>query len=84
MRHEDTARNSADFYYNFAGTKIIVARDSNNNILGRAIVWEKVEYKDGENTYMVSTIDRIYFTHDFIIKLILDCAQKNGIHLRKK
>jgi hypothetical protein len=29
-------------------------------------------------------LDRIYFSHDFIIKLIRDYAQKSGIVLRKK
>lgn len=42
MRYEDKARNAADFYTNFAGAKILVARDESNNILGRAVVWNEV------------------------------------------
>ena len=33
MRYEDKARNAADFYANFAGAGILVARDEGNNVL---------------------------------------------------
>ena len=41
MRYEDKARNAADFYANFAGAKILVARDDSSNVVGRAIVWKR-------------------------------------------
>ena len=86
MKSEDASRNAADFYVNFAGAKIIIARDSEKNIVGRAIVWENVVHIDDESDSEVtlSVLDRIYFTHDFIIKLIRDYAGKIGIVLRKK
>ena len=85
MRSEDASRNAADFYVNFAGAKIIIARDSEKNILGRAIVWKNVVcMEDDWEILDLSVLDRIYFTHDFIIKLIRDYAQKIGIILRKK
>jgi len=84
MRSDDVARDAADFYYNFAGAKIIVAKDSANNILGRAIVWPKVIWsKDGEDE-IISIVDRVYFTHTFILQKIYEFAQGIGIHLRKK
>jgi hypothetical protein len=84
MKNEDTARNAADFYRNFAGAKIIVARDAQQNILGRAIVWEQVTDEKCEMKNSFSVLDRIYFSHDFIITLIRDHARSIGIHLRKK
>jgi len=83
MRSEATSRNAADFYCNFAGAKVIIARDSEKSILGRAIVWENAideEYPE----VIVSILDRIYFSHDFIIKIIRNYAKSIGIVLRKK
>lgn len=41
MRHANLVYRLGDFYSNFAGASILVARDSENNVLGRAIVWKK-------------------------------------------
>ena len=61
MRYEDKARNAADFYTNFAGAKILVARDESNNILGRAVVWNEVTLWKSINTPIAaSLLDRIY------------------------
>lgn len=84
MRNEDTVGNLADFYHNFAGAKIIVARDQAGCVLGRAVVWGNVLYKDElgrENT--VSVLDRIYYSHDFVIDKIRKYAENTGIKLRK-
>ena len=86
MRDEGLSRNAADFYRNFAGAKIIIARDTEKNVLGRAIVWENVICMDDSKWEIttVSVLDRIYYSHDFIIKIIRDYAQSIGIALRKK
>lgn len=85
MRYEDRARNAADFYTNFAGAKILVAKDEGNNILGRAIVWDKVKWKslDG-NEQEISLVDRIYTSHTFVMNLIREEAKSLGIHFRKQ
>ena len=83
MKSEETSRNAADFYCNFAGAKIIIARDAEKNILGRAIVWENVMDENFKDV-IVSVLDRIYYSHDFIVKIIRDYAQSIGIRLRKK
>ena len=84
MRSEETSRNAADFYVNFAGAKIIIARDSEKNILGRAIVWENVACENSDTEITISVLDRIYFSHDFIVKIIRDYAKNTGIGFRKK
>ena len=85
MRYEDKARNAADFYANFAGAKILVARDDSNNILGRAIVWENVSLQRTDGFQgTLSLLDRIYFSHAFVAELIRKQAQKTGILLRRK
>lgn len=83
MRYANLAYRLADFYSNFAGASILVARDSENNVLGRAIIWKKaVGMFDGEEK-QVSVLDRVYYSHSFVMKLILQYAQRNGINLRK-
>ncbi|MDC1809110.1 hypothetical protein POZ03_01390 [Bacteroides uniformis] len=83
MRHANLVYRLGDFYSNFAGASILVARDSENNVLGRAIVWKKVTgIFDGEEKE-VSVLDRVYYSHSFVMKLIYQYAQKNGINLRK-
>ena len=84
MRYEDKARNAADFYTNFAGAKILVARDESNNILGRAVVWNEVTLWKSINTPIAaSLLDRIYFSHAFVAELIRKQAQEAGILLRR-
>ena len=84
MRYEDRARNAADFYHNFAGAKLLVAKDKDSNILGRAVVWEGVKWQRVDGTEVeVSLMDRIYFSHFFIIDLMREAAQKEGIIFRK-
>lgn len=85
MRYEDKARNAADFYTNFAGAKILVARDESNNILGRAVVWNKVTLWKSINTPIAaSLLDRIYSSHAFVAELIRKQAQEAGILLRRR
>ncbi len=85
MRYEDKARNAADFYTNFAGAKILVARDESNNILGRAVVWNEVTLWKSINTPIAaSLLDRIYFSHAFVAELIRKQAQEAGILLRRR
>lgn len=83
MRYENTTRSAADFYCNFAGAKIIIATDSANNILGRAIVWEKAIFNQDDMDFTVSVLDRVYYTHSFVLKMIHKYAEKIGINLRK-
>lgn len=85
MRYEDKARNAADFYSNFAGAGILVARDESNNVLGRAIVWEGVRWQAEDLTVAwISVLDRIYTSHAFVLGLIREYAGKAGIHFRKR
>lgn len=84
MRYEGRARNAADFYTNFAGAKIMVAKDNRNNIVGRAVVWEGLwwEKTDGR-TAGISLMDRIYVSHTFVADLMRQEAKNCGITLRK-
>lgn len=83
MRHSTMVYRLGDFYSNFAGASILVARDSENNVLGRAIVWKKATGMfDGEEK-QVSVLDRVYYSHSFVMKMIIKYAQGIGINLRK-
>lgn len=83
MRYEETSRNAADFYRNFAGAKIIIAKDGANNIVGRAVLWINATHTANEQKTVFTVLDRVYFTHSFVIRLIYDYAQRIGVHFRK-
>lgn len=84
MRYEDTARNAADFYKNFAGARIIIATDEDNNILGRAILWDKADFVEGAIHGVHSFLDRIYFCFDFVKVMIVNYATLLEITARKQ
>lgn len=84
MRHETSTRNAADFYYHFAGAKIIIATDASHNVLGRAVIWPKAFIVSENVSVPVSVIDRVYYSHSFVMKMILNHAESIGINLRKK
>lgn len=83
MRHANLVYRLGDFYSNFAGASILVARDSENNVLGRAIVWKKATGTFNGEVKEVSVLDRVYYSHSFVMKMIIQYAQANGINLRK-
>lgn len=82
MRHDETARNAADFYANFAGAKILIAEDSQGQILGRCIVWENVVIPDVlENTKIT---DRMYYAFEFVRMGMCNYAKDVlGVYIRK-
>ena len=85
MRYENRARNAADFYTNFAGAEILVARDGSNNVLARAVEWKNVQVLSGGNTFNgFSLIDRIYFSHAFVLEMMRRQATALGITFRKQ
>lgn len=81
MRYEDTARRAADFYHNFAGAKMLIAKGEDGLIYGRTIIWKNVEI-EGMKT-KVSLIERVYCCYDFIYALMMEWAAKN-VDFRKK
>lgn len=83
MRHANLVYRLGDFYSNFAGASILVARDSENNVLGRAIVWKKATGNFNGEVKEMSVLDRVYYSHSFVMKMIIQYAQANGINLRK-
>lgn len=85
MRYEKQARNAADFYANFAGARILVARDESNNVLGRAVIWQDVRSLSGNlaNT-MLSLMDRVYYSHAFVLEMMRKEAGALGIIFRKQ
>lgn len=84
MRHDYLYGHVADFYYHFAGAKIIIAKDAEGYILGRAILWENAVRMLHGTPVKLSVLDRVYYTHSFVMKMIYDYAQKIGVNLRKK
>lgn len=83
MRHADLAYRLGDFYSNFAGASILVARDSESNVLGRAIVWKKATGLFGNEVKQVSVLDRLYYSHNFVKKMMVNYAKENGINFKK-
>lgn len=83
MRYENMARNAADFYANFAKARIMVAKDSANNVLARAVLWDNALWKGDSYDVTVSVLDRLYFSYSFLTKLMYDHAAGLGVILRK-
>ncbi|MCE8595720.1 hypothetical protein [Bacteroides fragilis] len=84
MRHDYLYSHVADFYHHFAGAKIIIAKDSEGYILGRAMLWENAVRMLHGTPVELSVLDRVYYTHSSVMKMIHDYAEKIGINLRKK
>lgn len=85
MRYESRARNAADFYANFAGASILVARDESNNVLARAVVWKNAHtLSGGRNITGLSLMDRAYFSHAFVLEMMREQAAALGITFRKQ
>nr|DAV38620.1 MAG TPA: Protein of unknown function (DUF2089) [Caudoviricetes sp.] len=83
MRYDDKAVAAADFYRNFAGCRILIAETSDNQILGRAIIWDNVIFELNGEGAKLSLIDRVYSCFPFINKMILNYAYKEGIQMKK-
>lgn len=80
MRGNPYADIAADFYGNLCKAKVIIAQDSEGKTYGRCILWEGLETHEHG---IVSLIDRIYFSHDFIFKMIQNYARNSGVTFRK-
>lgn len=87
MRHDSVSEIAADFYKNFAGAKIMIARNGNREIVGRAILWTGVDIYDNNNATLlyknVSFLDRKYFAFAFVRTMMLREAERLGINFTK-
>ncbi len=75
MRHEETARRAADFYHNFAGAKMLVAKGDDGLIYGRSIIWKNIECVEYPQ-HNFSMIERVYCSYDFIYTMMMQWAEK--------
>ena len=82
MRHEETARRAADFYHNFAGAKMLVAKGDDGLIYGRSIIWKNIDCVEYPQ-HSFSMIERVYCSYDFIYTMMMQWAEKN-VDLRKR
>ena len=81
MRHDDASNIAGDFYANFAGAKILVARNAENEIVARALVWDHVNVEGFKE--QITFIDRIYTAFDFLLPFMQRKAKEMGIQFRK-
>ncbi len=81
MRYENTAKRAADFYHNFAGAKMLIAKGDDGLIYGRSIIWKNIECPEFQHTF--SMIERVYCCYDFIFTMMMQWAGKN-VDLRKQ
>lgn len=86
MRYENTAEIAADFYKNFAGCRIMVATNKNNEIVGRAIIWDGLMMTTTGGTTLcenITFLDRKYYSFAFIRTMMLNYAKAHGIDIYK-
>jgi len=82
MRYEETTRNAADYYVNFAGAKILIGETQEGEVVSRAVLWENVSVKDFQEP--ISFIDRTYTAFDgFLLSAMRREALKAGFLWRK-
>lgn len=82
VRHEDTARNAADYYVNFAGAKILIGETQDGEVVSRAILWDNM-LMPGSDT-PVNFMDRTYTAFDgFLLTAMRKEALKLGYQWRK-
>lgn len=67
--------------YENLGCKILVAKDKDGYIIGRALIWEVEAYHDDLNGGMkvVKMLDRIYKKEEAVRHLMLNYARENGM-----
>lgn len=81
MRYEAMAKIAADFYLNFAGARVLVAKGEDGLIYGRCIVWKNIE--SDQFGVKLSLMDRVYCCFDFIYTMMVKWAEEH-LDLRKK
>jgi hypothetical protein len=65
-----------DFYVFIRGLNVVVLLNSDNKILGRALLWEDIEGR--------KFLDRIYYINDWDYFKFIDLAKKNGWYYKAK
>ena len=88
MRYDNISEPAADFYKNFAGARMMIATNKNNEIVGRAIIWDNLEvWRYGSTSELlasgISFLDRKYYAFDFVRTLMLNYAKEQGIDMYK-
>lgn len=66
---------------------MLIALDTNENLLGRAIVWDGVELDidyNGQYDKVVTFMDRIYYTHEWIVDKFREYAKNEGWWSKKR
>lgn len=81
MRYEETAKRAANFYHNFAGAKMLIAKGEDGLIYGRCIIWKNIESTEYQRKF--SLIERVYCCYDFIYTMMMEWAEQN-VDLRKR
>lgn len=87
MRHSVESRNAADFYAHVAGASILVAKNAEGEVLGRAMIWNDLTCKRNDVGIIpdakMSLMERTYFSYNFLLFMMRDYVQKRGVLLRK-
>ncbi len=84
MRYPEMAAIAGDFYANFCGAEIIVAKGViSGSVYGRAIIWPKVSFRMGDTKFEGSFLDRVYFVNDAVRQMIVKQAAAAGVQYRK-
>ena len=76
MKHDST-QSFLDIYVNNDNVSMLVAL-KNGKVAARAIIWGNVDIH-GKSTD-ITLMDRIYYTHDFLVESFKDFARENGYY----
>lgn len=71
-----------------SNVKMLIALNESNKLLGRALIWENAEIinlSNGNEKYEnVTYMDRVYYTHDWLVDRFKSYAKGNGMYIRNE
>jgi len=74
-----------DIYVNNENVSMLVAFSEGKKVIGRALVWDNVSFKERDSAQEVhkgQLMDRIYYTYDWIIDKFVKWAKERGIYTK--
>lgn len=85
MGHSNRAK-FLDIYVNSENVSMLVILSETNKVLGRALLWDNVSFKERGSEVEVHNgrfMDRVYYTHEWVLHKFIDWAKNEKIFFKK-
>ncbi|CAG7580426.1 MAG: hypothetical protein SLAVMIC_00409 [uncultured marine phage] len=74
-----------DIYTKNDNVSMLVAKNGEDKVLGRALIWDDVSFKEKDSmveVYKGKFMDRIYYTHDWLLSKFTQWAKERKIYTK--